>query len=63
MEKIIIFENFEIKYTDKDEKYIQLIIQELKNNYLNIINFFNLEKIDTNCIYSHPLLFCLICIK
>ncbi len=50
MEKKIIFKNFEIKYTDKDEKYIQLIIQKLKNNYLNIINFFNLEKIDTTIL-------------
>lgn len=46
MHKTIDFDYFEIKYSDKDIEYIQLIIQELKVKYLDIMKFFNLEKLE-----------------
>lgn len=44
--KKINFDYFEIEYSDKDTDYIHLIIQELKSKYLDIMKFFNLEKLD-----------------
>lgn len=36
---------FDIEYTKKDEKYIDLVIEELKEKNIEIMSFFNLEKL------------------
>lgn len=46
LEKSMTFDYFEINYSDKDKEYIQLVVQELKDKYLNIMRFFNLEKLE-----------------
>lgn len=41
----ITFEYFDIEYTKKDEEYINLVIQSLKEKYIEIMDFFNLESL------------------
>lgn len=48
--KKIVFDCFEIFYSNKDEKYIELLTQNLKNNYLSIMNFFNIKKFERKII-------------
>lgn len=36
----ITFAHFDIEYTKKDEEYIDLVIQELKEKNIEIMNFF-----------------------
>lgn len=48
MEYTITFDYFEIIYGDKDREYIELIIEELKDKYSDIMKFFNLEKLERN---------------
>lgn len=44
MEYTITFDSFEIIYGDKE--YIELVIEQFKNKYLDIMKFFNLEKLE-----------------
>lgn len=45
MEKIT-FAYFEIEYSKKDTEEIQLIANKLKDKYLDIMHFFNLERLE-----------------
>ncbi len=42
------FAHFDIEYTKKDEEYIELVVQKLKEKNLEIMSFFNLEKLSKN---------------
>lgn len=44
----IAFEHFDIEYTKKDEEYIDLVIQKLKEKNIEIMSFFNLENLSRN---------------
>ena len=44
--KKITFVYFEIEYSKKDTEEIQLIANKLKDKYLDIMHFFNLERLE-----------------